>query len=207
LPDVPPELLEQAREDDDPEIVSARLQKLFSYFDASPDTKEGSDKLLSGLAAVVFPAFRVVRKIHSPKRPGRRPAVRPKYEVDVLAKVATAYDRKKHEVNSESTISPNRLYEMFLRENPGLGRKLQVNGKPLELGSFKRLLAVGRSACNYHVMWYKDAVRGLPENAKKSGEYLILCLPGRALHLGIIRFRADARLTCSAMLVGADARR
>src|SRR4029077_3181452 len=116
LPHVPPELFEQAREEDDLEIVMARRQKLFSYFGASPDTKEGSDKLWFALAAAVFPAFRPGRKNYSPKRPGRRPAARPKYEVDFLEKVARAYDRKEREIKSKSTISAKRLYGMLLKE-------------------------------------------------------------------------------------------
>jgi hypothetical protein len=206
LPDVPPELFEQAREGDDLEIVIARKRKLFSYFGASPDTIEGSDKLWIAIAAAVFPAFRPGRKNYSPKRPGRSPAVRPKYEVDFLEKVARAYDGEKREIKSRMAISAKRLYEIFLKENPVFGKKLQVRGKPLELSSFIKLLAVGRYACNYYVTWYKEASIGLPLNAKKSGKYLIMCLSGRAIHLGILGFRADSQLKCSTILVRADDR-
>jgi hypothetical protein len=207
LPNVPSELFDQAREGDDLEIVLARRQKLFSYFCASPETREGLEKLAYALAALVFPAFAFrPRREHPPGRPGRPPAARPKYEVAFLEKVARAHDRKKREIKSKNTISTKRLYEMFLKENPDFGKKLQVRGKPLKLSSFNKLLSVGRSACNYYVTWYKDALSGLPGNAKKSGEYLIMRLSGRAIHLGILRFRADSQLTCSTILVRADAR-
>ncbi len=206
LPDVPPELLEQACDDDDRDTILKRQRLLLSYFRASTDTKEEAEKLAFALAAVIFRGFRP-RKADRPRPLGRRPAVRPKYEVDFLERVARAYDRKKRKIKCQSTISTKRLYEIVLKENPNFGEKLQVGGQTLSLGTFNRLLTIGRSACNYHVTWYKDASSSLSENAKKWGDHLILCLPGRAIHKGILEFSAESQLACSAILVRADAPR
>ena len=207
LPNVPLELLEQAQSDDDLSIVRARRRALFESFGLNPsaDTKQEAEKLVSAIAAKMFPALRQ-RSKEFPKRPGRPPAYRPKHEVNFLKEVAEAYDNTKNKVKNYRTAPPSHIYKIFLKENPILANKLKVQGRPLQLSSFNKLLAVGRSARNYYVTWYKDALSDLPDDAKKSREYLIMRLAGRAIHLGILRFRADSQLTCSTILVRADAR-
>jgi hypothetical protein len=159
LPDVPPELFKQARHDDGPAVVLARQRALFSYFGASTKTKEEAEKLVFALAAAMFPAFRP-RSEKPPKRPGRRPAQRPKYEVELLRQVAEAYE------NTKSTrTAPISRYVKFLKENPILANRIQVGGEPLRLGSFNKLLVVGRLARKQKVIWHKD----FPLSPKRSG--------------------------------------
>jgi hypothetical protein len=170
LPDVPPELLEPWYEDDDLDIQLARRRELFSYFGASVATKKEAEKLAFALAASVFPAFRI-RSADSPKRPGRPPAAMPKYKVEFLRQVAQAFDDTKSKVKNESTILARRIYEIFLKENPILANLLQIGGKPLTFGSFKKLLAVGRMARKHDVIWHKHT---LPHCLKRSGEYVAI---------------------------------
>jgi hypothetical protein len=171
LPEVPPELLEQAYDDDDLATILNRRRLLFSYFGASTETKEEAERLAFAVVAFVFPAFRPRSAQHS-KRPGRHPSIRPKYEVQFLRRVAAAYDSTKRQVKSNSTVPTQRIYEIFKKEYPILANQLQVGGKPLTLGSFKKLLAVGRSACKHEVIWHKDFLNILPFHLKRSGNTL-----------------------------------
>jgi hypothetical protein len=154
LPDAPSALFEQARHGDDDAAVLARRRALFSYFGASVETKEEAEKLVFALAATLFPAFRQ-RSEEARKRPGRRPAFRPKYQVF-----------KSH--------SETRIYQIFLKTNPALANELQVQGKPLQLGSFKKLLTVGRSSRKYMVLWYRDLLSVFPIHLKTRREYITI---------------------------------
>jgi hypothetical protein len=157
LPNVPLALLEQAQPDDDLSIVLARRRALFECFglNASADTKQEAEKLVSAMAAKMFPAYRQ-RSKEFPKRPGRPPAYRPKHEVKFLKEVAEAYDNTKNKVKNYRTAPPSYIYKIFLQKNPILANKLKVQGRPLQLSSFNKLLAVGRSARNQNVVWHKD---------------------------------------------------
>jgi hypothetical protein len=170
LPDVPPELFDQAYHGDNISIVLARRRELFSYFRASTETQEEAEKLAFALAAAVFPAFRP-RYADPRKCPGRPPANRPKYEAEFLRKVAEAYDNTKSDVKSKSTAPIGRIYEIFLKENQILADQLQVQGKPLTLGSFNKLLVVGRLARKHGVIWYKPPLR---YSLKRSGDYVAI---------------------------------
>jgi hypothetical protein len=173
LPDVPSVLFEQARHGDDDAVVMARRLALFSYFGASMETKEESDKLAFALAAKIFPAFRQ-RSEEPRKGPGRRPTFRPKYEVQFLQRVAKAYDDTKNKAKSRSITQTSRIYQIFLKENPDLANELQVQGKPLRLGSFKKLLTVGRSARKYMVLWYRDLLSIFPARLQTRREYITI---------------------------------
>jgi hypothetical protein len=170
LPYVPPELFEQAFDDDDADIVLARKRELFSYFRASVETKEEAEKLAFALAAAIFPAFRP-RSLDPATPRGRRRAARPKYEVEFLRQIAEAYDNKKSQVKSESTTTVARIYKLFLKENPELAAQLQVKGAPLTVGSFQKLLTVGRMARDFNVIWHKGKV---PYSLNRSGEYVAI---------------------------------
>lgn len=170
LPDVPPELLEEAYDEDDLDIVLYRRGLLFAYFGASTETKEEAEKLAFALAAAVFPVFRP-RSVDPSKRPGRHPSFSPKYKVEFLRHVAEAYDNTKRAVKSNSEAPTSRIYQLFLKENTNLANQLQVRGQSLTLGSFKKLLAVGRMARKYDVIWHKAPLR---YSLRRSGEYVAI---------------------------------
>ncbi len=167
LPDVPDELTEPARNDDDPNVKLRRREALFRYFGASLETKAQAEILVFSLAAAMFRAFR--EPVTRPsKPPGRPQAFRPKYEAHFLAEVAQAYDEYRAGLNSQSATSPARVYRDFLAHNPSLADQLRVTGKDLKRGSFEKLLNVGRSANNTTTVWYKGPS---PKSRKTSGEY------------------------------------
>jgi hypothetical protein len=171
MPNVPVELFEQSYDDHNLDARRNRLGLLFSYFRAST-----AEELALAMAASMFPAFRP-RSAQRPKLPGRRPSIRPKYEVLLLMNVAAAYGSTKRRVKSTSAAPPSRIYGIFRKEHPRLANQLQVRGNPLKLGSFKKLLTVGRLALKQEIVWYKDlleifTLETLPLCEKRFGEYI-----------------------------------
>lgn len=173
LSDAPSVLFEQARHGGDAAFILARRHALFSYFGASVETKEEAERLVFALAARLFPAFRV-RSEKPRKHLGRPPAFRPKYEVEFLERVAEAYDKTKTKVKIYSTIPTARIYQLFLKDNPRIANEFRVQGKPLQLGSFKKLLTVGRSARKYMALWHRDFLGVFPAAWNARGEYITI---------------------------------
>jgi hypothetical protein len=191
LPNVPGELFEQSYDDDNLDARRNRLGLLFSYFRAST-----AEELALAMAASMFPAFRP-RSAQRPKLPGRRPSIRPKYEVLLLMNVAAAYGSTKRRVKSTSAAPPSRIYGIFRKEHPRLANQLQVRGNPLKLGSFKKLLTVGRLALKQQVVWYKDlleisTLETLPLCGKRVGKYIAVNPSTTLFYLrGPYRFDVD----------------
>ena len=163
LPDVPPELLRPAREDDGDDIELARWRALTSYCSwASVETLEEAKKLILNLAALLFPAFREPTRR---KRPGRPLAPGPKYEVEFLKEAADAFDEMKS--RNKTAISDERFFDKFLAENTKFAEKLRY----ITWGTFEKLLSVGRAARDKKVIWRVNK-KPLPWLRRLPGPYV-----------------------------------
>jgi hypothetical protein len=169
LPDDLPEgLFEELPDIEDLPVWIARVQGLFRYFgvryegqvSVTPRSKQDAEKLAFSLAALIFPIFRTRRgemsasDLSNPR--GRPKASKPKYSIKFLIEIATLYEQIKENTSIGGTLAPKYIYRKLLEQHPSVTERLRVNGKPVQLSSFSKLLASGRSARDVGIIWHLE---------------------------------------------------
>ena len=175
LPDLPPELLRPAREDDDFTVQQQRRETLFRYFRASVDTKEEAERLAFSLPAAMLPAFKTC-PTKLKKQPGRPRIISPKQYIAFLWQLAERFEQYKKRVSDHNEVPFTRVYSKFLATNLDQATRLKFAGKHHTPAIFRKLLTTGKDG-------YRNLLRSFlrPYRGSKKQFEVTLALPPTGL--------------------------